>query len=246
MAYIRRLGMNKAELESTFYYVLQKESKLRKLKEQVENSFTEASILENFTYHDKDFLISVKEKMDSYRNRSIIDSSLKKLKEQMYPEVNGVKYFAKYINQLETPLTSDQKKNLDNELYESCHPNYVRCHLRTNLIAYSDQEKVLKELWKMGVVSLSSHIYFTDDYCYDGGEGFEFYGIKYGQSIYEYLGLKSDDDTTLLEKLQDTVFCDECGQAVEENDLESVKEQFKDVSTYFKVEVAPDTTIDKL
>lgn len=224
---------------------------LKKEIERLESKITEERIAEKFTYDDKELLQSAKDLAISKKSYSIsrtIERAMKKLKEVKYPEITGVKYYKKYIDQLETPLSEEQKIELDRELSKLYHPGNINCSLRISSIKGDIQTLLLNELFEMGLIHPTFFYYFDCD-CMSS-DSFILGNIACGSTIYSLMSVEEGNDEELIERIEDSGrSCDGCG--AEWNDdrliLEDLKESFASVSCYnFKVAIEPDTTLDEL
>lgn len=240
---------------STFKMLQEKIEVCSKLKSEYElglNAIKEEDIIEDFTYDDRDLLIEARSMASNYHMYNIvskIDTALKALREKMYPEVTRVKYYKKYLDQLETPLTEEQRLEIDNSLNNLFHPNYVNCRLNTTL-SYETKRLVLLELFKMKVIA---PLFKISRECDCGGSEDQYLGnIVFGESIYQFFGVPDGDNEGLKEAIEneEIILCDNCCEFLEvrtKSDLEEVMEEYNHPSVFaFKVIAEPDRTLDEL
>lgn len=215
----------------------------------VEDRYSSDDLIAEFNYEDKLILNALKKEAsekESYSVSNKILKALKQLKIEAHPEILEAKYYKKYLDQLTVPLTNQQLKIIDDSLRNSYHPRNIRCHL-SSFLNYEREIKVLKELHQMGVISA----FYEMDFPCDCGESVFVKNVKHGDSIYKTYGVEEGNDKNLMENINNRYWeCDECGTencVYDKAELEFIKDDYSNLlPNYFKVEVAPDLTLDKL
>ncbi|UDM72681.1 hypothetical protein [Vagococcus fluvialis] len=235
-------------MENRLKDLLREHINLHEQRTKLESSITAEEISENYTYEDKpvlDEILELASGCKAYWLSSKIKQALNTLKEEAYPEINGVRYYKKYLDQLKTPVSEEVLLQIDRSLNENFKPSYIYSSLRSDL--GRDESKVLKELFEMGVISPAVEFPQMCS-CWSGGS--KYLGNRlFNQTVYEFFGIEDGDDDKLLDSIG-IIECDNCGDEHclhTEHDLEMIKDQFENCGLFrFKVVAEPDRSLDEV
>ena len=196
-------------MEVKLLNLLKEHKKLNEQRVKLESSVTEYEIYKNYSYEDKpvlDQISNLASVCGAYWLQTKIEKALKTLKEEAYPEINGVRYYKKYLDQLKTPVSEEVLLQIDRSLNENFKPSYIYSSLRSDL--GRDESKVLKELFEMGVISPAVEFPQMCS-CWSGGS--KYLGNRlFNQTVYEFFGIEDGDDDKLLDSIG-IIECDNCG-----------------------------------
>lgn len=236
-------------MENRIKAVIHLQKDIKDKQKELEESISLEDFKTTYSYEDKETLNSMREAASNekvYWLSNLIDVALKELKIEAYPEINGVRYYKKYLDNLKTEVSEDVKIQIDRSLYRDYHPRIVYGSLKTDL---RDKENdVLKELFEMGVISPAVHYPQMCD-CWSGSD--TILGNRtYSDTVYEFLSVEEGDDAALLEALDERgICCDNCGYEhfTTQDDIELIKDQYNNCALFrFKVIAEPDTSLDEI
>ena len=225
----------------------------RKNLDNMRGKMSENIILNQYSYDDKEFLqrqIEILEDSDEYKPSMVIESALDKLKEEKHPEINGAKYYKKYIDRLSVEMTEGEKRELDDELFKNYNPRYVYASINIGKpSAY--EHKILKELYEMGVIEPMISVS-----CACGNE-LHVVNASKEISIVEKLGISDmageNDTGEILEEITTMLNCYDCDNEYMEwedqiNLAKRALQLYDSPQSFyrFKVAKAPDMTITNL
>lgn len=228
-----------------------KVSAAKELEKQAIESITVEELIDCYSYNDKDTLSELKKEArenESYAIAGLINNAIEILKRQAYPELDGVRYFKKYLDLLSTDLTNEELISIDRLLNRNYNPSFVNCNLNA-AISHNKQETVLQELFKMGVIAPKFEL---EDFCDCMFSSGKFLGNRnFGQTIYDFFGIEENNDEALKDHINNRgICCDECCEYYEiydKEDIEDLKKSFYSEYLHnFKVIAEPDRTLDNL
>lgn len=244
--------MNKEQVIDNIKIMIQATVEAKRNYEECLEGFTKELFLDTFTYEDKEILESLKVMMNEigFSAQNSVSKALSELKKQAHPEVDGVKYYKKYIDKLTIELTEEQKIDLDKCIMKNYHPRIVYGSLASDTIPSRLEHDILKELYELGVIAPAVSMHCPN--C--GEDTFLCNVVKGKHSIEEYLDLETNQGMDNLKKELSYRDCMECDNEYFDMDYgleEMVNEAIENIqnppSFYrFKVIVEPDMTIDNL